>query len=138
MVAVCQQVLTSSTTHRQLGNLNDYKFLSRIPQKDAERIFSVIPGLPDNPFSGDIQKMKGEENVWRRRIGAYRIRYGRKDALGFMMEKISGLSRRYVSQRNMSAKLTRPYWIHTPVGEGKDWLKALENSNLKGRFPFSS
>lgn len=52
-----------------------HKFLSRIPQKDSERIVSVISGLPNNPFSGDIQKMKSEENVWRRRIGAYRIRY---------------------------------------------------------------
>lgn len=52
-----------------------HKFLSRIPRKDARRIISVISGLPKNPFLGDIQKMKGEENVWRRRTGSYRIRY---------------------------------------------------------------
>lgn len=52
-----------------------YKFLSKIPRKNATRILSVIEDLPSNPFSGDIQKMKGEENVWRRRVGAYRIRY---------------------------------------------------------------
>ena len=52
-----------------------YKFLSRIPQKDARHIVSVISILPNNPFYGDIQKIKDEENVWRRRIGTYRIRY---------------------------------------------------------------
>jgi len=26
-----------------------------------------------NPFLGDIEKIKGEENIWRRRVGAYRI-----------------------------------------------------------------
>lgn len=52
-----------------------HKFISRISRKDAKRILLVISSLPNNPFSGDIQKMKGEENVWRRRIGAYRIRY---------------------------------------------------------------
>jgi len=31
--------------------------------------------LPSNPYRGDIEKMKGEENIWRRRIGAYRIFY---------------------------------------------------------------
>ena len=52
-----------------------YKFLARIPRKEAERLLSVIRDLPTDPFHGDIQKMKGEENVWRRRIGSYRIRY---------------------------------------------------------------
>jgi mRNA-degrading endonuclease RelE of RelBE toxin-antitoxin system len=51
------------------------KFLARIPQIDAKRIILIISDLPNNPFYGDIQKMKGEENVWRRRAGSYRIRY---------------------------------------------------------------
>lgn len=52
-----------------------YKFLKKIPREDAEPILSIIIALPVNPFTGDIQKMKGEENVWRRRIRAYRIKY---------------------------------------------------------------
>jgi len=52
-----------------------HKFLSRIPKKDAQRLFRVLSDLPKNPFFGDIQKMRGEENVWRRRIGTYRIQY---------------------------------------------------------------
>lgn len=51
------------------------KEIENFPEKDRMRIFQVIEALPLNPFSGDIEKMKGEENVWRRRIGAYRIFY---------------------------------------------------------------
>lgn len=52
-----------------------YKFLEEIPRKDSTRMLSVIKELPLNPFRGDIQKMRGEENVWRRRVGVYRIKY---------------------------------------------------------------
>ena len=52
-----------------------YKFLNKIPRKDAERILIAINNLSNDPFYGDIKKMKGEENSWRRRIGAYRIFY---------------------------------------------------------------
>jgi len=31
--------------------------------------------LAENPYQGDIEKIKDEENVWRRRIGNYRILY---------------------------------------------------------------
>ena len=49
------------------------KVLERIPRRDAERILGVIRLLPVDPYFGDIQKMKGEENAWRRRIGSYRV-----------------------------------------------------------------
>ncbi len=52
-----------------------YEFLKRIPRPDAERIFITIESLPDNPFSGDIQKMKGEKDTWRKRVGVFRIFY---------------------------------------------------------------
>lgn len=45
------------------------KSLHKIPKRDAEGILEVIRLLPVNPYFGDIQKMKGEENAWRRRIG---------------------------------------------------------------------
>ena len=51
------------------------KILKRIPHSDWRRIDVVLGQLGDNPFAGDVEKMKGEENVWRRRIGAYRIFY---------------------------------------------------------------
>lgn len=47
-----------------------YKYLKKIPRQDAERILFVIEKeLPENPFSGDIQKMGGEVDTWRRRVG---------------------------------------------------------------------
>lgn len=52
-----------------------YKFLSKISREDAKRILVAIKNLPYDLFGGDIQKMKGEGNVWRRRIGSYRFRY---------------------------------------------------------------
>ena len=51
------------------------KNLEKIPRKDTERVLFTIQNLPSNPFNGDIQKMRDEKNVWRRRIGAYRIFY---------------------------------------------------------------
>ncbi len=52
-----------------------YKFLSKIPRQDGERLLRAIQELPIDPFRGDIQKMKGEINVWRRRLGVFRFRY---------------------------------------------------------------
>ena len=52
-----------------------YKFCAKVPKTDARRIFEAIKKIPTNPFFGDIQKMKGEENSWRKRVGNYRIFY---------------------------------------------------------------
>ena len=51
------------------------KAIEKIPHADLERILEVIRLLPIDPFFGDIQKMKGETNTWRRRVGSYRIFY---------------------------------------------------------------
>jgi mRNA interferase RelE/StbE len=52
-----------------------YKSLCKFPEKDRNRLIRVIEELPLNPYVGDVEKMEGEENVWRRRVGAYRIFY---------------------------------------------------------------
>lgn len=51
------------------------KQMKRAPEKDAKRLLSVLEGLTENPYRGDIEKIKGEDNVWRRRVGNYRILY---------------------------------------------------------------
>ena len=51
------------------------KDIKRIPKKDEKRLFSVLELLTKNPYQGDIEKIKGEDNVWRRRVGVYRILY---------------------------------------------------------------
>lgn len=57
-----------------------FKFLKNIPRPSAEAILEVIHLLPINPFVGDIQKMKGEDFAWRRRVGSYRIYFKMKIA----------------------------------------------------------
>ena len=47
----------------------------KIPKKDAERLLIVLEEFEINPYQGDIEKIKSEDNVWRRRIGDYRILY---------------------------------------------------------------
>ena len=49
------------------------KQLQRIPVKDRERIANAMDTLEENPWSGDIDKLGGDEISWRRRIGNYRI-----------------------------------------------------------------
>ncbi len=51
------------------------KQIKKIPNLDLEKIESVIDDMASNPFFGDIQKLKNESNVWRRRVGNYRIIY---------------------------------------------------------------
>jgi len=52
-----------------------YKFLEKIPRHDAGRIFSEIENLRESPFNGDVKKKRGEEDIWRKRAGSYRIFY---------------------------------------------------------------
>lgn len=51
------------------------KFLKKIPKQDSIRITSVLDDLAANPYFGDIQKIKGLNDSWRRRVGSYRIFY---------------------------------------------------------------
>ena len=57
-----------------------FKILKIIPHRDAEALLEAIKLLPINPYFGDIRKMKGAEDTWRRRISSYRIYYKIKTA----------------------------------------------------------
>lgn len=52
-----------------------FKVLKKMPRRDAGVLLEAINLLPVNPYFGDIRKMKGVEDAWRRRIGSYRIYY---------------------------------------------------------------
>jgi len=52
-----------------------YKDLFKFPKNYSGKILGVIENLPVDPYSGDIEKIKGERNLWRRRAGSYRIFY---------------------------------------------------------------
>ena len=49
--------------------------LRRLPRDYMARMEKVMDEIGADPFSGDVEKMEGEDNVWRRRIGAYPIKY---------------------------------------------------------------
>lgn len=51
------------------------KALKRFPRRDQATIDDVLLSMGSDPYAGDVEKMKGEDNDWRRRIGAYRIFY---------------------------------------------------------------
>ncbi|MBT9168439.1 MAG: hypothetical protein DDT19_01784 [Syntrophomonadaceae bacterium] len=49
------------------------KNFRRLPKNDSKLVENAIDQMESNPFGGDIIKLSGEENVWRRRVGNYRI-----------------------------------------------------------------
>lgn len=48
------------------------KFLQKQPQAQRERLLKAIQGLPGN---GDIKPMSGHKNLYRLRVGSYRVIY---------------------------------------------------------------
>lgn len=51
------------------------KQIRKLPKSYIERIRIAIDAIESNPFIGDIEKLDDKENIWRRRIGSYRIFY---------------------------------------------------------------
>lgn len=53
--------------HKALNNLK------RFPRPDQKRFFETLEEMKLNPFARDTKPIQGEENLYRRRIGNYRI-----------------------------------------------------------------
>ncbi|MEA3281646.1 MAG: type II toxin-antitoxin system RelE/ParE family toxin [Euryarchaeota archaeon] len=51
------------------------KFLSKVEKVSKERIFKRIKELCEDPFPSDVKKLKGEKDVYRIRIGDFRVLY---------------------------------------------------------------
>ena len=51
------------------------KELRSLPSKIVERIIAVLKSLEENPRPADCKKLKGYKNLWRIRVGDYRILY---------------------------------------------------------------
>jgi mRNA interferase RelE/StbE len=49
------------------------KSLQRVPAKDRRHLVAALEEMQANPFSGDIVRLQGETDTWRRRVGNYRI-----------------------------------------------------------------
>jgi mRNA-degrading endonuclease RelE of RelBE toxin-antitoxin system len=49
------------------------KTLARLPARDRDRIVRALAGMQADPFEGDIVRLEGQPNTWRRRVGSHRI-----------------------------------------------------------------
>lgn len=54
---------------------NVKKRIKRLPNDDRERVLEAFRDFVIDPWQGDIVKIGGHENLWRRRIGNNRIFY---------------------------------------------------------------
>ncbi|MEK7502968.1 MAG: hypothetical protein AAB556_00810 [Patescibacteria group bacterium] len=49
------------------------KNLKRFPKHEQKRIFRVLENMKSDLFGGDTKPIQGEINLYRRRVGDYRI-----------------------------------------------------------------
>jgi mRNA interferase RelE/StbE len=49
------------------------KELQKLPASDQARVKAALLALQDDPFSGDVKRLKGQSVARRRRVGAYRV-----------------------------------------------------------------
>lgn len=54
-------------------NKQAIKFLKRQEKAFQLRVYEALKGLKEKPPIGDIKKLKGIDNMYRLRIGTYRI-----------------------------------------------------------------
>ena len=59
-------------TYRIVIEKPDLKFLQKQPLQQRERILKAIQKLPND---GDIKPLSGHENLYRLRVGSYRVLY---------------------------------------------------------------
>jgi mRNA interferase RelE/StbE len=57
------------------------KELQRLPSRTVEKIIVLLKSLQDNPRPAGCKKLKGYKNLWRARIGDYRIIYAIDDVI---------------------------------------------------------
>jgi mRNA interferase RelE/StbE len=51
------------------------KDFKKLPAKDQERVRKSLLAMQEDAFHGDVQRLKGQPNAWRGRVGNYRIIY---------------------------------------------------------------
>ena len=49
------------------------KDLRKLPEKDQSRVKAVLAEMQEDPFRGDIVRLRAQPTAWRRRVGNYRI-----------------------------------------------------------------
>ena len=56
------------------------KQLGKLEKSLARRILAAIEALADNPRPSGCRKLRGETNLWRVRVGDYRVVYSVHDS----------------------------------------------------------
>ncbi|HAP93619.1 MAG TPA: hypothetical protein DCM26_03205 [Desulfotomaculum sp.] len=51
------------------------KYIEKLDNKWRAKILSILEDMVINPFSGDIETIKGKPGYYRRRVGRYRIKF---------------------------------------------------------------
>jgi mRNA interferase RelE/StbE len=51
------------------------KEYQKLPPNDQRRVKAALLSMQEDPFRGDIKRLKGQPTAWRRRVGNYRIIY---------------------------------------------------------------
>ena len=49
------------------------KAVAKFPAKDQLKIGAAVQAMAADPFTGDVVKLEGRADRWRRRVGNYRI-----------------------------------------------------------------
>jgi mRNA interferase RelE/StbE len=57
------------------------KELYRLPIRVIEKIISVLKSLEENPRPSGCKKLKGYKNLWRIRVGNYRLIYSIEEVI---------------------------------------------------------
>jgi mRNA interferase RelE/StbE len=57
------------------------KELQKLPSRIIEKIIAVLKSLEENPRPAGCKKLKGYKNLWRARMGDYRIIYAIEDVI---------------------------------------------------------
>jgi mRNA-degrading endonuclease RelE of RelBE toxin-antitoxin system len=47
--------------------------VERLPTKDRTRLIAAFRAMAENPFGGDIKRLRNERAAFRRRVGSYRV-----------------------------------------------------------------
>ena len=51
------------------------KYIEKLSKKQIDKVLNTLEEMTVNPFSGDIETIKGKPSYYRRRIGSYRIKF---------------------------------------------------------------
>jgi len=63
------------------------KYLHRVEAATCRRLVEALSGMEQNPWTGDVQPVRGHPDRWRRRLGGLRVVYSvdRRDGIVYVL-----------------------------------------------------